>query len=858
MASHMWDILVATAFLRDYAAGMFALLIQNGGGDPLRLHLAQGVTTIGRNTENNIVLTDASVSGSHAEIIAGEGRTTLRDLNSSNGTRVNGDMITEIDLSNGDEIVFGSVVCRTETAQMSEIPQTLLPDTTSTPEEKSAARVSFWSKFLDFCKAASQETRRAVHIAVAKVKIERLKRFDLSNAHYKLGKQCYEMRLKEEVFAAERAAISELERQIKEKRESNTGEDDPKNTGDKIKRLLRKVKLSAEIKRLSMKRNQLLTSLGQQMDQSATTCTEATEESDNVKGIQESIQKLQDEIASKTASSLVNKRWLVASCIIASFAMAGILYSHYFATNQVTNAEANKQRVEAENARRETEEWGVLTTKARAERQRKLVEIQRAKEQKLSDLKPLTKKLEAEVAQGSTEAKVKLGMIYAELNDFNFIEKSKGSAECIYKAAEQNCIKAQSILGKMYLYGVGFPQNLAEAVKWLRKAAEQGDSDAQVSLTAQILSYYVDRVEQHKWDRKAVENGNVDALLGDASTLVQSKKPERIAEGIKLLRKLADLDHPSSTALSLLGNIYDQDEYVPKDVVLAYLYHNLAVTYGDSSSAKSCEKLEMSMKSTQISEALRLSSERKPSNTPLKKVVPTSSGIAVTDKDSILKVKDDAKNSLGMKFVPVPGTGVLFSVWETRVKDYAAFAVATGRKVEKPDFEQTGEHPVVNVSWEDAKAFCVWLSKKEGRAYRLPSDEEWSAAVGLPKEVGITPKDKTEKVAGYPWGAAWPPPKGAGNYGEGVQALMVDDYENTSPVGSFAANALGIYDLGGNVWEWCEDWYDNTRRDRVLRGGSWLDDEPVLLRSSFRRGDDPIIQDGIRGFRVVLVVPVAK
>ena len=121
-------------------------------------------------------------------------------------------------------------------------------------------------------------------------------------------------------------------------------------------------------------------------------------------------------------------------------------------------------------------------------------------------------------------------------------------------------------------------------------------------------------------------------------------------------------------------------------------------------------------------------------------------------------------NSLGMKLVPVAGTKVFFSVWETRVQDYGVFVKETGRQLYKPSFPQEPTHPVVQVSWEDAVAFCVWLSKKEGRQYRLPTDAEWSVAVGLGVEKGSTPYEKALKVAGYPWGDAWPPPRGAGNY----------------------------------------------------------------------------------------------
>lgn len=98
-------------------------------------------------------------------------------------------------------------------------------------------------------------------------------------------------------------------------------------------------------------------------------------------------------------------------------------------------------------------------------------------------------------------------------------------------------------------------------------------------------------------------------------------------------------------------------------------------------------------------------------------------------------------------------------------------------------------YPVVNVSWNDAKAFCVWLSRKEGRTYRLPTDREWSVAVGLGRESGRTPAMK--EIQGgkvYPWGTSWPPPTGSGNY---ASALGVDNSASATPVGNFNANQFG-------------------------------------------------------------------
>jgi len=211
-----------------------------------------------------------------------------------------------------------------------------------------------------------------------------------------------------------------------------------------------------------------------------------------------------------------------------------------------------------------------------------------------------------------------------------------------------------------------------------------------------------------------------------------------------------------------------------------------------------------------------------------------------------------------MRFLPVPGTAVLYSIWETRVKDYEIFARSTERKIECPTFPQTPEDPVVNVSWEDAKDFCTWLTGKETRAgkisrqqiYRLPTDAEWSIAVGLPHETEKTPRDNSGKIAAfYPWGTQWPPPKGAGNYSP---KLGVDSFGYTSPVGSFSANQYGLYDMGGNAWEWCEDWIDKLQKYRVMRGASWSDTNRDVLLSSCRGAGCPRGRVHLCSFRCVL------
>ena len=117
-----------------------------------------------------------------------------------------------------------------------------------------------------------------------------------------------------------------------------------------------------------------------------------------------------------------------------------------------------------------------------------------------------------------------------------------------------------------------------------------------------------------------------------------------------------------------------------------------------------------------------------------------------------------------------------------------------------------------------------------GAKYRLPTDEEWSRAVGLPSEPGATPAEKNGKnVVNFPWGLDFPPKEKVGNYADAAfhgtfpkdswMEGYTDGFATTAPVGSFAANDYGIYDLGGNMWEWCEDWFDGQQMDRIIRGG---------------------------------------
>lgn len=238
------------------------------------------------------------------------------------------------------------------------------------------------------------------------------------------------------------------------------------------------------------------------------------------------------------------------------------------------------------------------------------------------------------------------------------------------------------------------------------------------------------------------------------------------------------------------------------------------------------------------------------------------------------------ENSLGMRFVWVPEASVYFSVWETRRSDYEAYR-QSGRRALPASDEGLGDHyPATRVSWQDAMDFCVWLTEKEraegnlsGGRYRLPTDQEWSLAAGMSLQ-DDPPGTRVVRRADqrfFPWpngnrgdqgrliSSVWPMPRRIsppGNYGA---ALNLDRYELTAPVGSFAPNAAGLFDLGGNVWEWVVDEFGEGRPEtiKVLRGGSYVNTHPEHLDLRFR-GEAPWDERReVFGFRVVLIQPSA-
>jgi formylglycine-generating enzyme required for sulfatase activity len=170
-------------------------------------------------------------------------------------------------------------------------------------------------------------------------------------------------------------------------------------------------------------------------------------------------------------------------------------------------------------------------------------------------------------------------------------------------------------------------------------------------------------------------------------------------------------------------------------------------------------------------------------------------------------------------------------------------------KLDHPD------QPACRISWHDADAFCTWLNRNYSEylpvdtAFRLPTSAEWEAFASC--------GDKTRR---YPWGNEWPPP--AGNFSDlSLQEHATDwrgitNYTDgcivTCPVEESGKSKWDLYGIAGNVWEWCEDWFDTSKTVKIRRGGGWDFDAEPDLRLDAVGFDRPEARYPTIGFRVVI------
>ena len=195
--------------------------------------------------------------------------------------------------------------------------------------------------------------------------------------------------------------------------------------------------------------------------------------------------------------------------------------------------------------------------------------------------------------------------------------------------------------------------------------------------------------------------------------------------------------------------------------------------------------------------------------------------------------------------------------YEITVAEFRLFCEATNRPMPvAPEWGWKENHPIMNTSWFDAIAYIEWLNKQMNETYRLPTEAEFEYVIRNGGKTGVFPWDSdvpvNENLADQALKAKtsneriWP------NYNDG--------FAFTAPVGSFEANALGIHDINGNIWEWCQDWYqsypikkdislkqDFKKTHKVGRGGSYNAD-PWHSRSASRAWVKPSFKKP--GFRL--------
>jgi formylglycine-generating enzyme required for sulfatase activity/CRP-like cAMP-binding protein/chromosome segregation ATPase len=192
--------------------------------------------------------------------------------------------------------------------------------------------------------------------------------------------------------------------------------------------------------------------------------------------------------------------------------------------------------------------------------------------------------------------------------------------------------------------------------------------------------------------------------------------------------------------------------------------------------------------------------------------------------------------------------GFSISKLEVTFSEYNKFARATGRRMPYDESWGRGDRPVINVSWNDARAYATWLSKKTGQRYRLPTEAEWeyAARAGSLEKAWWDSKADVKQANCFNCGSEW-------------------DGLSTAPAGSFSANAFGLHDMAGNAQEWTEDCYHTSYNgapdngsawltaectQRVVRGGSYTSPLDALRHARRSQYNQDVRLDNL-GFRVV-------
>jgi TPR repeat protein/formylglycine-generating enzyme required for sulfatase activity len=521
--------------------------------------------------------------------------------------------------------------------------------------------------------------------------------------------------------------------------------------------------------------------------------------------------------------------------------------------------------------------------------------------------------------QGNAMAQLNVGWMY---DTGNGVAKDSAEAAKWYRtAADQGVAEAQYGLGLMYANGDGVAKDSAEAAKWYRKAADQGYAIAQCNLGVMYgtgAGVPKDSAEAERWFRKAADQGNASGQGGlGVMYATGAGVPKDSAEAVKWFRKSADQGYAVSQ--HYLGLMYAKGDGVPKDETEALAWYYIAAASGNETAVKNRDALELSLgrqlslaaqqRSKEILKEIEAAKLRSAGPVAVGAPPPKSSGSGAISAHAPDVGQAWTIPDMGLELVPIrageftmgspasesgrsndegPQTRVTITraFWLGKIEvTQGQWEALMGRN--SSHFKDSGpDAPVENVSWTDAMEFCRKLTEREqaagrlpnGYAYTVPTEAQWEYACRA---------GTTGPYAGDLDAMAW-----YGHYRiysyhdpnvsevdewlreqsmsdadrEKMREKKYDEIKRARPqaVWQARANAWGLYNMHGNVWEWCLDRYGNypggsvtdptgpsSGINRVRRGGSY-DTSGLSCRSACRNGIIPNYCSDDLGFRLAL------
>ncbi len=462
---------------------------------------------------------------------------------------------------------------------------------------------------------------------------------------------------------------------------------------------------------------------------------------------------------------------------------------------------------------------------------------------KAQDYAKALKYFRVAVERGNTDAMVDIGYMY---NTGRGVTQNYSEAiKWFRKAAEQGDAQGQTMLGNMYENGKGVAQDYAEAVKWYRKAAEQGNDKGQEHLGDMYLDGHgvpKDYSEAIKWFRKSAEQGNAwsQSSLGYMYSQGYGVTKDDV-EAVKWYRKSAEQGNVAGQ--DNLGHCYQYGKGVSKDLQQARYWYDKAAAQGSEFAKKQLSELSDSNNAAIPTPATGTNKTFSVNGVSFDMVYVEGGTFtmgATSEQGSDADDDEKPAHRVTLSSYYIGETEVTQELWQA-VMGYLPSDISSSSEDIKGS-----QRPMCYVSWEDCQTFISKLNSLTGQQFHLPTEAQWEyAARGGNKSRGYKYSGSND-----PSSVAW--------YGD------IGDFQDLHDVRMKLPNEQGIYDMSGNAWEWCQDWYGSYSRNaqknpagasngysRVYRGGS-CGTFDIGCRSSNRNDDIPSFRLANLGLRLAL------